>query len=714
MNTTRAFIGAALALSISVSSASAQSGFGQIPSHSMLGNPGTVQAPPVPVPTGAGVIPALGNPAGSSALSDAWFGTSGSAAGCWARSSSGVWTLNACQGTVGAAYFVDAVQGSDSNDGSSISTAFQTLGKLQTADAALPRNTWYFVQSTASNTTPRVWRVTASLNVPRNGMTLSAIGNGPTLSPSVALPKIDATAIISPSSWTLSSGGCYSTTITLAQGSGNLNGFVNAYENGAVLQRVASTAACASTAASMFVTSDTAGTATLYVHPVGSTNPTTDGNLYEYTSASYGIYGVGRTGTTVNGLWTRGSLDQSGSMQIGNASLIMNSWATDGSKHNMICGEGCTIQDSIARNAYFNSNSSLFVISAENAIGGNATLIRDQAIQDASVPVWLISGIPGVSGFFTHAANGADFTTLLFQNCSSFGMPSGSFAGIAQNITIIGSVGDGTIDLDAFRGAYIHDTTINTSSARALDATTPNLTVSNSTFTTSVGSSGGGYGIIVETEHASVTITDTTVKSGYIPIIDVATTMDAFTSLRNTIVAGTGGNPLFSIPTPAIFNSDYNTYFDVNIVVIGGTSYQFLKGATPLYLTSFPAQDQHSLFYYYPNALPIILTTPSMGGSSVAAGACITTSTTIGGTWQFQFGPQNPPPVYMSPNFVAPGTNYPGPYFTLSYNAVFPGGGVGAPTPNSLNVFICNNDSANAHTPNAATYTASIIQSGLP
>ena len=618
----------------------------------------------------------------------------------------GVLNVPQYAGAVFRSYYVDAVLGLDSNDGLTIATAFQTISKLLTADALAPATNWYFVRSTSGNTTPRVWRLTSQLVIPRSNMTIAAAGSGPA-DTTTTPPLLDGTAIISSGSWSLYSGGCYQTTIT--HDIVDSNGWVNAYENGIVLQRVASAAACGTTANSMFVSSDSASSATLYVNPLGSTNPTTDGQLYEYTAVSIPLTGMTVTNITFDGLWTRGNWDQSGSTQLSDNSLVRNGLFTDGSKHNMIVGGSSTVEDSVGHNAYYNLPSSVFVASCQDCAGGTVEFLRDTATQDSNLP-----SFPGAGGFYAHSATAQDFASLIYDTDVSQGMPGGSFGGLAQNIVITNSTGDGAPGLGGLQSTTISNTTINTTASRAAAGNTPILRIAHSTLITSDGFGDGAYGVYWTPSGAgTLSITDSTIGSGYIPLI-VSGTVTSFTNLRNTFIAGSGGYAEMIIPAPTSWTNDFNTYFNLSFIQVGGTAYQFLQTQTPNYLTSFPANDVNSLFYYWGNSRPLLYQTASIGGSSVAAGACTSGNVTLGGNWQYGNGPFSIPALTVTPAGQYPGTNVPGPYFSVSSTITIPSGGYGAPAPNQAIVWVCNNDSVNAHTPNAAVYNVQVNQTGKP
>jgi hypothetical protein len=142
---------------------------------------------------------------------------------------------------------------------------------------------------------------------------------------------------IASGTWTADGSGGYHTSDS---GSGNSNGLPVVFENGILLQPVTSLATCDSTAGTSYV-SYSSGT-TLTIHPFNSTNPTSDGNVYQRTNpsaggnnvfvlsgtnsfvAGIGIYGTGTvaggaSGSTVNGsgyCFQFGVTGQTGGMMV--------------------------------------------------------------------------------------------------------------------------------------------------------------------------------------------------------------------------------------------------------------------------------------------------------------------------------------------------------------------------------------------------------------
>jgi hypothetical protein len=173
--------------------------------------------------------------------------------------------------------YVDSVNGNDGNDGLTETTALRTIAATQTrlfsgAKIGLARGSY--------------WQEMLKPAVQiRN---IAAYGAGDS-------PIFDCADVINPASFALSAhpdagGVVYQVTLT-RDPNGVYRGQDNylLFENNDWLVRVGSVALCAATPGTYFASPSAGASTTAYVHPFGSTNPTSDGKTYEASIRSAGI-----------------------------------------------------------------------------------------------------------------------------------------------------------------------------------------------------------------------------------------------------------------------------------------------------------------------------------------------------------------------------------------------------------------------------------------
>jgi hypothetical protein len=364
------------------------------------------------------------------------------------------------------AYFVDSAQGNDSSDGLSPASAFQSVLRLEQADATNHQSIWNFARGS-------VWR--EQCTVYSNNMLLQAYGVGPR-------PLFDASGVMTNSNFTKTPG--WTNTWQILVGVSNMvlsPQWINVWENGITVPRATSITNCDLTPGSYWVENDNAYpnlVATIWIDPVKSADPTVDGNLYEYTQRQNGIFSGSGTNVSVVGLATRRNLDNDGSLKVVDYSIVNDCAANDGGKHNLFIGGNSCALNCVATNAYYPAGCAMFI--GNNATTGDVTFSNCYAI--STVPYgssWYQMG-----GFYAHTAGtpGEQFGLVSEINCSSFGLGN-SFGAWATNMIIEGCVGDGVLGL-ASTNIFVCDTSINTSNNQAVNSSGNCLTlaVSNCSF----------------------------------------------------------------------------------------------------------------------------------------------------------------------------------------------------------------------------------------
>lgn len=291
-------------------------------------------------------------------------------------------------------YYVDSVNGDDANDGT-LTEPFQTFAGLPTLVEG----------DTIVLAGGSVWYET--LTIPVDNVTVIAFGD-----------------VIIDGSDTLSSGGwadstdrsdantnVYSRQITTE--STGVVSWVNAFEDGAHLRYVTSVANCQSTAGSYYVSNHLSATPTLYIHPVNSDDPASNGSEYRYTRRYFCVDALSADNFTMQGVTTRRQLHESGSTVTGRSAVLRNCNFDQGSKHNVYFKDGSLLEDCDAADAHYNSDTSTYVYNEDTPASLGVTLRRCSASMPA-LPS--LGNYKGVSGHRNGASG--DFGTLTFEDCT--------------------------------------------------------------------------------------------------------------------------------------------------------------------------------------------------------------------------------------------------------------------------------------------------------
>jgi len=259
-----------------------------------------------------------------------------------------------------------------------------------------------------------------------------------------AAPIIDGSKVIVNGSFTATGGqpNVYQAGVShIAEGEENER--VRVWVDGVALPRAASLAACSSTPGTSFSATegeDLPGTnpVTVHVHPPGSTNPATDGKLYEVAVGRRLLDMEGHANGTVRGLYVRRIGGETGVYGGPNA-LIERVVAAEGHKHNVALEYG-TVRDTI----------SLY--------GEPGDPYGDQHVAYADAPtgteevLWERCGAIGhgsavvesnMDGWLAHTASGAsyDFRRLMWRQCWAVGLHGSAITPEAESYTILGFYG---------------------------------------------------------------------------------------------------------------------------------------------------------------------------------------------------------------------------------------------------------------------------------
>lgn len=196
-------------------------------------------------------------------------------------------------------FWVDSENGDDGNDGATLATALQTLGAGETLAESIGGDLRVALVGGSE------WR---GKFIPAGLSSLDLRGVLSSLTD--PFPHISALQVLANASFTKTDGltNVYQIDVTHdMEGSQYLIG----YEGGRGLTATASTAACDALPGSYYTTNTTATGQTLYVHPNDSTNPISDGKVYEATAHAVIVGTVGYP-THIENISLTGAGDKNG------------------------------------------------------------------------------------------------------------------------------------------------------------------------------------------------------------------------------------------------------------------------------------------------------------------------------------------------------------------------------------------------------------------
>ncbi|BDG07602.1 hypothetical protein [Anaeromyxobacter paludicola] len=465
------------------------------------------------------------------------------------------------------AFYVDSVNGSDSNDGLKPSTALATIAAVKAKPLSVG-GTVYLARG-------GYWREELS-SLPI-GTSVAAFGQG-------ARPVLDGADVAANAGFTKTGGytNVYQVTWTSSLAD-SAKTKISVWEDGARLVRATSIANCDATPGSFYAVVSGTGTDTVYVNAVGSTAVPSDGHLYEISRRNFGLSGaIGGTEVSVH---TRRQGHNNGSLL--NYGTARDCVAEDGTVHNF--WNAGTAEDCIAwkNEGYASAGAATMFVTYSDYGDGGAVYRRCKAI--ASTP-------SGTLGFYFHTSGGSyKHARMVFEDCEAIGL-SGGFSGInaarvlylrcktyrctqgitsgADKVWIIGGVLNG----------YTY----------AADGTLMNRAVNPSASTTLVMR---GVRIIARTASGALVWANGTVDVQRCTFVWVDTTGFPFVAIKTDTGSLTVKNNIFSGGRDAIqaaagttLSSDYNA-FSANTLAVtwNGTYYSSVSA----YVTA-SSQDTHS------------------------------------------------------------------------------------------------------------------------
>lgn len=324
----------------------------------------------------------------------------------------------AALGGNGRVFFVDSVTGNNGNNGLSPATAWATI-------SALPTIQEFDVIMLARGSH---WR--EQLSITAENVTVRAYGAGDR-------PHLDASNIVPSFTKTGGQTNVYQFSVTLTDVLGSASYFLLAWEDGDYLMYENSIANCDANPGTFYTTSST-GAVTVYVHPFGSTNPTSDGKTYEYSHRNYGM--VTGANNVIEGICTSHNRDTGGSIRALHGTIIRDHFAKLGGRYAFFIFAGCEVYDSIVEDSYGWGNAQVLLHIFDTEIRDKRNIIID------NVTLRLNKAPIGVStGVIAHASvvgNNEDvFGTVRITNCTCEGLVvsistlSGTQTVIIENFT---------------------------------------------------------------------------------------------------------------------------------------------------------------------------------------------------------------------------------------------------------------------------------------
>lgn len=477
-------------------------------------------------------------------------------------------------GSLSLDWFVDSVGGSDSNTGKSTDQSFKTIAKLLTVlqggqSVGLAKGSHWREQLTLSN----------------SSNSISAYGTG-------ANPILDAADIIT--GWSKTGGltNVYEKSVVTAAALGEQ--FINVWEDDAPMHRVASAAACDGAAGSSYVTG-ASGTVTVYIHPVASDDPASNGKTYEVSTRNAGLYAT-TSGHTINGITTQKNQSASGSLIVSRSSIITDCICKMGSKHNLYTSDGCTLNNVECIDQYYNDQCTLFVYNENTPAGLGVTYNNCSASRPNTA---LITGNSLGTGFYGHVNTSGTFGTITYNNCSVEdcftgynGQDAANF--IYNNCTNLDSTncfanasGTGISTFAIHGGTYVC-----TSSVLLIQAG------GNSTITIDSGASlsdpaSNQYAINVQVPNLTLNLDHCAISSrfGYVGTTAPATGFILNVNYLDSTVAFNYAGHINTVVATTIYTGDHNTYRTSQINVVNGSTY-----ATLAALRAALNQDLNSTF----------------------------------------------------------------------------------------------------------------------
>jgi hypothetical protein len=443
-------------------------------------------------------------------------------------------------------YCVDSVNGNDSNPGTQ-SQPFATIAKLLEQPITEGDKIGLAKGS--------VWR--EQLTIGANNITVEAYGTG-------NAPLIDCSDAIPNASFTKTDGRTNVYQYEAATNYVNEESWINVWEDGAFLTNVASLAACDAAPGSYYVASHITATPTIYIHPTASTNPISDGKLYEFSARSYGIGARGRDYIKVTGVHSRRNYNTGGSIVTGAYARLIDCRASEGNKHNIYTSPGSYHENCLADEAYYGGlGSTLFIL--HQSVGNGAGAIYNNCT--ASLTTYDATN----QGFSGHISTSGTLGTVTFNNCTitnvsqAFSLLLGATVVNYNNCALTGCARGWTISYGTQHnisgGSYTY-----TTGAKVILSNNTALEINIDGLAITYASSHATGGIELAKDGSTLNITNCTwldnnaAAAGYFILSTNALTFTASGNNFRSPNLATAGIYIYRLIGGGTYTSDYNTF----------------------------------------------------------------------------------------------------------------------------------------------------------
>lgn len=289
-------------------------------------------------------------------------------------------------------YYVDSVNGNNSNTGTNRANAVQTIAGLTNRIGQYTVNNAMIFAARGS-----LWR--EQFNAGSN-VWWEAYGDG-------ELPTLNAANIATNALFAAFDAPTYTYAITVA-GGGSVR-TIQVIENGVQLIKSNTIAGVKLVPGTFFATNAPAAGSSqvVYIHPFGSTDPTGDGKAYEISVRDYGFFGG--ENVTIDGLVTKNQMCNNGSLEVGLRTHWRDVHAFNGTKHNALFGSG-VVEDFEFRYANNHDDGSVPLVAFTDDAAGHSVIVRNGVIGGAE------DRIIGGQGFLGHDNVGNNYKFALIDN----------------------------------------------------------------------------------------------------------------------------------------------------------------------------------------------------------------------------------------------------------------------------------------------------------
>ena len=315
-------------------------------------------------------------------------------------------------------WFVDSVNGSDSNDGKSIYTPLKTisalLGKTINSGDAIGLKAGSY------------WRDQLDISGKSN-ITIVGYGIG-------AMPILDSDDIAG-SIWSLSSGKTYCYQTNWSHNITANTSRIVALEDGNMLSRVTSQALVESTDGSYYSPNDgnlsTNNPTLIYIHPTGGGNPNSNGKTYTITRRLSGILGGSTASNTiVKNVNTKNNANNDGSISLGDNNTISNCIIERGIKHHAVVGPG-TYSDILTKyvDQETTAETSNIALTFYSTVGTGKSATFDNCHIIGN------DNLYSSNGFYSHCSSG-ELSSLSISHSSVRKHNGSSFSGSVSSFSV--------------------------------------------------------------------------------------------------------------------------------------------------------------------------------------------------------------------------------------------------------------------------------------